>query len=195
MAARAGTTEAKTPAACERSGQIGRGEAPPCGYAAPPSKRITRGRGMASAKKGAAKAGAAALAVRQSPAVQRLLQDGENIAEAYLSLRNAYTRLNHGKAPTKVLFDDKKFQKELSKAAENLRDAGEALREGPKRKKRRLGRIVLLGVVGAVTAVALSEDLRKKVLDLLFGAEEEFDYPSTTTPPAPAPAAGATTPA
>ena len=153
---------------------------------------------MASAKKGAAKAGAAALAVRQSPAVQRLLQDAEvreNIAEAYLSLRNAYTRLNHGKAPTKVLFDDKKFQKELSKAAENLRDAGEALREGPKRKKRRLGRIVLLGVVGAVTAVALSEDLRKKVLDLLFGAEEEFDYSSTTTPPAPAPAAGATTPA
>jgi hypothetical protein len=33
------------------------------------------------------------------------------------------------------------------------------------------------------------------VLDLLFGAEEEFDYSSTTTPATPAPAPGATTPA
>jgi hypothetical protein len=31
-------------------------------------------------------------------------------------------------------------------------------------------------------ALALSEDLRKKVLDALFGAEEEFEYTSTTTP-------------
>ena len=31
-------------------------------------------------------------------------------------------------------------------------------------------------------AIALSEGLRSKVLDLLFGAEEEFDYSSTTTP-------------
>jgi hypothetical protein len=30
--------------------------------------------------------------------------------------------------------------------------------------------------------------LRNKVLDTLFGAEEEFDYTSTTAPP-PAPAA------
>ena len=28
----------------------------------------------------------------------------------------------------------------------------------------------------------MSEDLRNKVLDALFGAEEEFDYTSTTTP-------------
>ena len=28
----------------------------------------------------------------------------------------------------------------------------------------------------------LSEDLRKKVLDALFGAEEEYEYTSTTTP-------------
>jgi hypothetical protein len=49
----------------------------------------------------------------------------------------------------------------------------------------------LLIVVGTVLALALSEDLRSKVLDLLFGAEEEFDYSSTTMPAqeaAPAPA-------
>ena len=37
--------------------------------------------------------------------------------------------------------------------------------------------------VGAGAAVAMSEDLRKRVLDLLFGAEEEFEYTSTTMPP------------
>ena len=31
-------------------------------------------------------------------------------------------------------------------------------------------------------ALALSESLRSKVLDALFGSEEEFEYSSTTTP-------------
>jgi hypothetical protein len=37
-------------------------------------------------------------------------------------------------------------------------------------------------------AIALSEDLRKMALDRLFGAEEEFEYSSQTTP-APEPTA------
>jgi hypothetical protein len=41
--------------------------------------------------------------------------------------------------------------------------------------------------VGAGVALVVSEGLRNKVLDALFGAEEEFDYTSTTTPtPTPA---------
>ena len=40
-------------------------------------------------------------------------------------------------------------------------------------------------------ALAVSEDLRKKVLDALFGAEEEFEYTSTTSP-APAPETSST---
>jgi hypothetical protein len=36
--------------------------------------------------------------------------------------------------------------------------------------------------VGAGLALALSEDLRKKALDALFGAEEEFEYTASTTP-------------
>jgi hypothetical protein len=39
----------------------------------------------------------------------------------------------------------------------------------------------------------LNEGLRSKVLDALFGSEEEFDYTSTTTPPTPAPEPAATT--
>jgi hypothetical protein len=151
-----------------------------------------------AAKKKAAKAGAAAVALKDSPYVQRLVEDEElreNIMEAYESLKKAYGRLSNGKAPAKALMDDKKLQKDLRSAAISLRDAGEALREGPKRKKRHWGRRLLILAVGAGLALALSEGLRQKVLDLLFGAEEEFDYSSTTTPATPAPAPGATTPA
>ena len=44
----------------------------------------------------------------------------------------------------------------------------------------KLGRIVLLAIVGAVVALVVSEDARKAVLDTLFGAEEEFEYTSTS---------------
>jgi hypothetical protein len=144
---------------------------------------------MAAAKRRAAKA---ARAAGTNPYIQRIVQDAElrdNIRDAFEQSRKAYTRLANGKAPTKALIEDKKLQKELREAAISLRDVGIALKEGPKRKrrrKRRLGRMILLGIVGAGLAIALSEGLRKKVLDALFGAEEEFDYTSTTTP-APAP--------
>ena len=47
---------------------------------------------------------------------------------------------------------------------------------------------LLLLIVGAGAALALSEGLRKKVLDALFGAEEEFEYTSTTSAPSSSPA-------
>ena len=69
-----------------------------------------------AAKKKAAKAGAAAVAAKNSPYVQRVIEDEdlrESIWEAYESARNAYARLNNGKSPAKQIFDDKKLQKEL----------------------------------------------------------------------------------
>jgi hypothetical protein len=145
-----------------------------------------------AAKKQAAKAGAAAASLRANPYIQRIIQDAElrdNIRGAYESSRSAYGRLNNGKAPGKVLLEDKKLHKELNEAAASLRDVSDALRDGPKRKKRSggFGRKLLLLAVGAGLAIALSEGLRQKVLSALFGAEEEFDYTSTTSP-APAPA-------
>ena len=50
------------------------------------------------------------------------------------------------------------------------------MREPKKRKKSRLGRLVLLALIGAGLALVFSEDARKTVLDALFGAEEEFEY-------------------
>ncbi len=146
----------------------------------------------------AAKAGAAGAAATASPYVQRLIQDEdlrENLRTAFESGRDAFDRLGNGKGPAKALLDDKKLHKNLKNAAESLREASEALREGPKKRKRKggLGRLIMLSIVGGVIALAVSEDLRNKVLDLLFGAEEEFDYTSTTTPSSPAPeTAGAT---
>ena len=69
-----------------------------------------------------------------------------------------------------------------------------ALHEAPKQRKGlSFGRLVLLTVVSGAIALAVSEGLRKKVLDVLFGAEEEFEYTSTTTsPPAASESAAAT---
>ena len=137
-----------------------------------------------AAKKQAAKARSAAEGA--SPYVQRVIEDAElreNVRVALENAKKAYGRLTNGKPATKVL-DDKKLHKEVKQAAESLRDAGQALREGPKKKKKRrgFGKLLLVALIGAGAAVALSEGLRNKVLDTLFGAEEEFDYTSTTSP-------------
>ena len=72
--------------------------------------------------------------------------------------------------------------KELKEAASSLKEAADTLRGAKKKKKGGFGRKLLILAVGAGVALALSEGLRKKVLDTLFGAEEEFEYTSTTTP-------------
>jgi hypothetical protein len=134
------------------------------------------------------KAAGAARAAKDNPYVQRLIDDEdlrENIYQAYEAARDAYSRLSDGKSPTKAIFDDKKLQKDLRQAADSIREASFALREAPKRSKSRrkggMGRKLMLVLVAGGLAMALSEDLRKKVLDALFGAEEEFEYTSTTT--------------
>jgi len=145
-----------------------------------------------AAKSKATKASAGAAVAGATPYVQRLIQDAElrdNLRTAYESGRSAYGRLNNGKAPAKALLDDKKLHRDLQNAADSLRTASDALREGPQKKKRKggIGRLLLLAIVGGGVAVGASSDLRNKVLDLLFGAEEEFDYTSTTAPAAAAP--------
>jgi hypothetical protein len=115
------------------------------------------------AKKKAAKAGAAAVAVKRSPYVQRITEDEElrqNLVTAFESARAAVGRLQDGKHPTKQIFDDKRLQKDIKSAAESFKDASVALREAPRKRQRKggLGKLVLVG------------------------AEEEFEYTSTTSP-------------
>ncbi len=138
------------------------------------------------------KAGEAARAAQRNRYLQRLLEDEElrgSLLTAYGAARSAYGRMSNGKPATEALFEDKKLQRELKEAASALREASSALREQPKRRRKGgIGRSLLLLAVAGVLAIALSEGLRSKVLDLLFGAEEEFDYSSTTAPAEPAPA-------
>jgi hypothetical protein len=135
------------------------------------------------ATQSARKAGEAASSLRSNPYVQRLIEDDElrdNIREAVEAARDAYARIANGKGPAKAIMEDKKVHKDLRKAAESLREASEQLRG--KRRKSRLGRLILIALIGAAIALLLSEDIRKALLDRLFGAEEEFEYSSTTTP-------------
>ena len=133
-----------------------------------------------------------------NPYIQRLIEDAklrEAVKTALDSTRSAYTRLSNGKAPAKVLLDDKKLHHDLKQAVDAIRTATEALSDEKKKHGRKgltIGRTIVLVGVGSGAAIAGSEKLRSKVLDTLFGAEEEFDYaPPTPAPvtPDPAPAA------
>jgi hypothetical protein len=143
-----------------------------------------------AAKKKAAKAGAGAYAagkaVRSNTYVQRLVEDDElrdNLRNAFESARKAYARMSNGKGPVKAVAENKKVQRDLREAATSLKDAAESLRDGKKKKKKRgKGRLLLIALIGGGIALAASEGLRKKVLDALFGAEEEFEYTASTTP-------------
>jgi adenylosuccinate synthase len=138
-----------------------------------------------AAKKKAASVGAGAVAAgkaaKDNAYVQRLIEDDdlrENLRTAYDSARSAYTRMANGKGASAAL-NDKKTQKQLREAATSLKDAADSLRDAKKPKRK--GRGLLFLVVGVGLAFALSEGLRKKALDTLFGAEEEFEYTSPTT--------------
>jgi hypothetical protein len=123
-------------------------------------------------------------AARENPYVQRLIEDEDlrdNLKDAYNSAKKAYGRATgNGKGTVKAVTSDKKVQKEMRQAAEALQEARERLQK-PKKKKHRLGKLILLAVIGGVVAMVVSEGARKAVLDALFGAEEEFEYTSTTS--------------
>ncbi len=129
---------------------------------------------------------------KATPYIQRLIQDAqlrENVRTAFDSSRSAYARLSNGKPATKVLIEDKKLQRDLQHAVEALRDATTALTEAPKKqakKSRGFGRKLMILTLGFGLALAGSEKLRTKVLDTIFGKEEEFQYtPPPSTPSTP----------
>jgi hypothetical protein len=137
-----------------------------------------------AARTTAKKAGKAAVEARSNPYVQRFIDDPElreNVRDAFESARSAYRRMSNGKAPARALVEDKKLQRDLRQASESLREAAEQFR-GKRRRKHRGRRLLMLLLIGGLVTIAVSEGARKAVLDKLFGAEEEFEYSSTTTP-------------
>src|SRR5919204_5578147 len=94
---------------------------------------------------------AAAAAARSNPYVQRVIEDPDlrdNVRVAFDQARQAYQRLSNGKAPTKALMNDKKLQKQLKTSADALREATQALREGPKTRRRRGRSLIRVAMVG-----------------------------------------------
>jgi len=144
-----------------------------------------------AAKDSIGRAGEAARKAQRNRYLQRLIEDEDlrgSLLSAYGAARSAYGRMSNGKPASRAIFEDKKLQRELREAANALRDASSSLKESPKRRRRGgLGRTLMLLMIAGALAMVLSEGVRSKVLDLLFGAEEEFDYSSTTTPAQPAP--------
>src|SRR3954447_60226 len=96
-------------------------------------------------------------AAKSNPYVKQIIEDEElraAVRNAFESARDAYTRLSDSKSAQKVVLDDKKFHRDLKKAAEALGDVGSTLRQGQKSKRRKgsLGR--KLGLLFVVAAVA-----------------------------------------
>ena len=131
---------------------------------------------------------------KANPYIQRLIEDADlrdNVRKALDSTKSAYERLMNGKTPAKALVDDKKLQNDVKNAFEAIRDATQALSDAPKKRARKagnLGRKLLIVAIGGGLALVGSETLRSKVLDALFGAEEEFEYTPPAGSPAPPPA-------
>ena len=136
--------------------------------------------------------------LRNNPYIHRLIEDAklrDNLRTALESTKSAYERLTNGVPAHRALLEDKKLHADLAGAIEAAREATLSLTEAPKQRKRRgFGRKLVFVIAGATLALAVSEKLRSKVLDTLFGAEEEFQYtppagPAATPPATPVTAA------
>ena len=132
---------------------------------------------------------------KSNPYIQRLIEDRklrDNVREAIDSSRRVYDRLSSGKTTPKQLLEDKKVQTDVRKALESVRDVTITLTDAPQKRAKKgltFGKTMFVAGIGGAAALAGSEKLRSKVLDVLFGAEEEFEYtppaatPTATTPP------------
>jgi hypothetical protein len=122
---------------------------------------------------------------KSNPYIQQVLNDPKlrkNVSAAVSSGKKAYGRLSDGKLPA-ALLEDKKMHAEVGKALSASRDAAITLRHASRKrahKGRKVTRRIVIVVVVGGGVLASSEKLRSKVLDALFGKEEEFQY----TPPA-----------
>jgi hypothetical protein len=147
---------------------------------------------MASASERAASAASAAQDLLGNPYIRRVVEDPEirdNARVAYAAAREAIDRISSSENPASAILDDRKVQRSIKRAGEAALETRALIIE-PRRSHHFVRNLVII-TAGVVLAIALSEGLRNKVLDLLFGAEEEFDYVPTTAPPAASANAGA----
>lgn len=134
---------------------------------------------------GTQRVGDAARSVASNPYLRRLIEDEElrrNIRNAFDAVVDAGRRMN-GQPPAEAILDDEKIHSDLREAAESLKRASDQLRGRKKPRSFGLGKAILVAIAGAVLVLILSEDARRAVLGLIFGAEEEFEYVSAAAAP------------
>jgi hypothetical protein len=108
-------------------------------------------------------------ASRLGPYVERLLQNAyvqDNLLDAVENLREAYERAQKRRVePAR----DEKIRRQLRQSALSLQKAGEALKSGRQKPKKRRGKRMLilasLGAAGVAAALAASEEFRSKLFD------------------------------
>lgn len=131
------------------------------------------------------KASRAYSSARENQHVRRLIEDEElraSLIAAAVAGRKAFQRVQSNRSSAvESVTQDKKVKKELSSAAESLRDAADRLKAPPKKKRHPIRNLLLVGVVTGGLVLVFSESARKSPLDAIFGAEEEFVYTSTTS--------------
>ncbi len=126
-------------------------------------------------------AGDAVSSVRSNPYLQRALNDTQlhdDVRSAVAAGKAIAEHLKSNRSAASKLTADNLYN-ELQSLAVAVRDAGEAIKSAPQAQKPRrggFGKLLMVGIVGGIAAIALSESLRNKLLDALFGAEEEFQY-------------------
>lgn len=131
---------------------------------------------------------AAADQAKENPYLNKIIEDKELRDNAVAALQSVKSAFDQAKATgfdnPAELVQDKKIKKDLKKAAETLKTTSDDIQSAGKKKRHPLRKVIALAVIGGIVAIVVSEDARKAVLDTLFGAEEEFEYTSTTSAPA-----------
>jgi hypothetical protein len=107
------------------------------------------------------------------PYVEHLFDDADvrrQLARASANLRGAKSRADKAKSKKKAL-KDPTLRHRLAEGARAGFAAAVALKEGPEKDKRRSrrGRLLVLGLLAAAGFVAVNEQARAKVMELVSG--------------------------
>lgn len=124
---------------------------------------------------------------KENPYLHKILEDKELRENAVAALQSVKSAFDHAKETgfdkPADLANDKQLKKQIKDAAKSLKESKDEIAGAgkPKKKRHPLRKLITVAVIGGIIAVVVSEDARKAVLDTLFGAEEEFEYTSTTS--------------
>lgn len=132
--------------------------------------------------------------------MKELLKDEALQAQAAQALKSMQQAAQDVKKTQQQIKSHKKAEKKLSKTKKKAEKKSQAVqgevvaaaaategapkgkvKAGAKKKRHPVRKLLVVATIGAVVAMVVSEDARKVALDLLFGAEEEFEYTSNVS--------------